>query len=334
MTTAAAMTTAAVNAAIASLAPAGGNVWLQPGILDLSAGPIIGASNVTIHGVRGATIFRVPFHTVLNFYAVNALGCDNFNLVDITFDMGDVDPPDDNWPTSASGAVLVGSNGVSGGNACSIRNCEIINMGRYGFVARGGTRNLRIRNNDIARTAPSGAPNIGIMLRKDGGVLNVTPQIVGNETSNTCGFGGAAWNGLFDRNIMRGSGFGANFELDQDPNCIDNIISNNNCSALTSLPPGLGGDGMEIWGVRTALSNNKTNYNAGWGLTIAERDCKVIGHMSAYNARHGIWLDGSTPAAAGHNAFLDGCKTLANGGSPYFIDPGIVGTVLGVNDFR
>jgi hypothetical protein len=109
-----AMTTAAVNAAIASLAGTGGNVWLQPGVLDLSDGPIIGASNVTIPGVRGATIFRVPWHSVFSAYAVNALGCDSFNIRSVTFDMGDIDPPDDNWPASASGVALFGSNGTSG----------------------------------------------------------------------------------------------------------------------------------------------------------------------------------------------------------------------------
>jgi hypothetical protein len=61
----------------------------------------------------------------------------------------------------------------------------------------------------------------------------------------------------------------------------------------------------------------------------------VTSHMSAYNGSHGIYLDGLPgTGAAAHNTFLNGCKTLGNGGRPYFADAGIVGTVLGSNDFR
>lgn len=330
-----AMTTAAVNAAIASLAGTGGNVWLQPGVLDLSTGPIIGASNVTVHGVRGATIFRIPWHMLLSFYAVNALGCDEFHIRDVTFDMGDIDPPDDNWPASVSGVALFGNNGVSGGADCSFVDCKIINMGRYCVVARGGTRNLKVNGNTIIRTAPSGQPNIAIMLRKDGGAVNVTPEIIGNHTINTCGFCGASWNGILARNIMRGSGFGSNLCLDQDPNCADNIVSNNECSGMVSLPPGGGGNGIEVWSVRTLVTGNKTNDNIGDGLVIAERDCLVIGHMSRNNSATGLRLYGPNSGGGGngHNTFVTGVKTLANGVA-FLPDPSVVGTVLGTNDFR
>lgn len=326
------LTTAAVNAAIASLAVNGGTVWLPPGVLDISAGTIIGANNVTIRGSRGATIIRVPWHTVFNAYAVNALGCDNFHLADLTFDMGDIDPPDDDWPTSASGAVLLGSNGTTGGTDCSIESCKVINMGRYGFVARGGTRDLRIAESKLIRTAPAGAGTIGIMLRKDGGVANYFAEIIGNKTSNVCGFGGALYKGKIIRNTMRGSGFGANMELDADPNCTKNIVAENICTDGVALPPDFGVNGIECWSTDTLLANNITDDNIGNGLAVAARDCTVIGHRSSGNTARGIYIDGVGGGSC-HNAFLTGCKTRSNG-TPYAIDPGIVGTVFGNNDFR
>lgn len=327
-----ALTTASVNAAIASLIGTGGTVWLPPGALDISAGSIIGASNVTIRGTRGATIIRVPWHTVFNAYAVVGLGCDNFHLKDITFDMGDIDPPDDNWPTTASGAVLLGSNGAAGGANCSVTNCEIINAGRYGIVARGGTRNLRIIGNDIMRMVPAGAGNVAIMLRKDGGVANYFAEISGNTTSNMCGFGGAIYKGKIIGNTMRGSGFGANMELDADPNCTKNIVAKNTCTDGVALPPDFGVNGIECWSTDTLLANNITDDNIGNGLAVAARDCTVIGHRSSGNTARGIYIDG-VGGGSSHNAFLTGCKTRSNG-TPYAIDPGIVGTVFGNNDFR
>jgi hypothetical protein len=331
--------TGAINAAII-LATANG-----VGIVDLPGGvyspfdtmgnpvPIIGASNVTLRGARSATIIRIPLHTVFNAYLVNGIGCNDFHVIDITFDMGDIDPPDDNWPTTASGAILLGSNGTNGGTDCSVENCKIINAGRYGIVARGGTRYLDILNNKITRTVAAGAGNVAIMFRKDGGAVNVLPTVIGNKTENMCGFGGAAWYGTFAFGRYRGSGFGANFELDADPNCVSNIMVANICLGLISLPPGLGGDGMELWDAGGLAALNVTDNNAGWGLTIAGRDYTVIGHRSANNTNHGIYIDGMAGGSA-HNTFLDGCKTRGNGGSPYHVDSGIVGTVLGSNDFR
>lgn len=324
----AALTTASVNAAIASLVGTGGTVWLPPGALDISAGSIIGASNVTIRGTRGATIIRVPWHTVFNAYAVVGLGCDNFHISGLTFDMGDIDPPDDNWPTTASGAVLVGSNGTTGGANCSVTNCEIIYAGRYGIVARGGTRKLLIANNNIERSAPAGAGNVGIMLRKDGGAVNYFAEIIGNTTSNMCGLGGALYEGKIIGNTVRGSGFGANIFLDEDPNCTKNIVAHNICSGLVSLAPDFGGNGIECWSTDTLIANNITDDNAGPGLAVAVRDCTVIGHRSANNASRGIYV-----LASGHNTFMTGCKTRGNS-APYLVEPGIVGTAFGANDFR
>lgn len=328
-----ALTTASVNAAIASLAGTGGTVWLPPGVLDISAGSIIGASNVTLRGTRGATIIRVTWHTVFNAYAVNALGCDDFHLADITFDMGDIDPPDDNWPTSASGAVLLGSNGTTGGTNCGVTNCEIINCGRYGIVARGGTRKLYIARNNIERTAPAGAGNVGIMLRKDGGAVNYFAEILRNTTANICGFGGALYMGKIIGNTMRGSGFGANIALDLDPNCTKNIIGHNNASGTVALAPVFGANGIEGWSTDSLYDSNITDDNIGNGLAIAARDCTVIGHRSANNVRGIFLVPTGVPGAAPHNTFLSGCKTRGNG-SAYEIGSGVVGTVFGNNDFR
>lgn len=332
-----ALTTASVNAAIASLAGTGGTVWLPPGVLDISAGPIIGASNVTLRGTRGATIIQVPWHIVFNAYAVNALGCDDFHLADITFDMGDIDPPDDNWPTTASGAVLLGSNGTVGGANCSVTNCEIINCGRYGVVARGGTRKLLVADCNIERTMPSGAGNIAIMLRKDAGAVNYFAEILRNNTANICGFGGAIYMGKIIGNTMRCSGFGANLAIDKDPNCTKLIVAHNTCNGVVALAPDFGGNGIEGWATDSLYDSNTTDDNAGNGIAVAERDCTVIGHRASGNAARGIYIDGVGGASA-HNTFLTGCKTRNNGpinaNKPYEIDPGIVGTVFGTNDFR
>jgi hypothetical protein len=330
--------TAAINAAIASASATGcGIVDLPGGVYSPydSAGnlvPIVGASNITLRGARGATIIRIDHSHPITFnaYLVNGIGCDDFHVIDITFDMGDIDPPDDNWPMNASGAIILGSNGTTGGTDCSVENCKIINAGRYGIVTRGGTRGLHLLYNKVRRTAPSGAGNIAIMLRKDGGAVNVLPKIIGNETESMCGFCGASWYGKYIANDFRGSGFGGNMVFDADLNCSGNIIIGNAALGGVSLAPGFGSRGFEDWGTSSLHGFNAADGNAGAGVTLAGRDASAIGLRASNNRDEGIYVFGTSA----HNAFIEGCKTRGNGGPPYKVDPGIVGTVVGLNDLR
>lgn len=326
--------TAAINVQVALAAAAGGGeVYIPAGVYTVTV-PIIGADNVTLQGDRGGTIIQIPGPTPFYDYVVHGIGFDNFHVQDIRFDMGNIDPPDDNWPIAASGAVVLGSNGTKGGANCSILRCEIVNMGLYGFVTRGGTRNLEIAHCELTRSAPLGTGNIGIMLRKDGGVANFFPKINHNRTTNTCGFGGAMYHGQLGFNIMRNSGFGANMAVDQDPLSSGNTIIGNNCSNMQVLPPVNGGNGIENWSVDAHIIGNKVEANlGGWGIAQAGPGGSIDSNM-IYDNSNGVLLM-NVAGANSNNTYLNGNKSRGNGGpTPLIIHPGVTGTVQGSNDWR
>lgn len=335
--------TAAINAQIALASSAGGGDVICPGaVYDSAPGPIIGASNVRLHGFRGATILR----TIPGAYFIHGQGFNHFTVDGFTFDMGGVDSPDD--PVNGSGAVVVGADtSGNGGRYCAITNNEVINADRYVFVAKTSTRRLTIKGNDITRIAPSGDPNIAIMTRRDNGATHLWADISENTVTNTCGFCGVLYRSLVSRNIFRNSAFGSSLCLDTDPNSGENIIDANICTNTIALAPGFGANGIEVWSFKTKASNNITNYNAGPGIVIAAPDCELSDHQSFNNTGPGVQVYGSAESSSfATNLYVHGVKTANNGVTPdptlTTIFPGVAmlpsvsGTTIRAaeNDFR
>src|SRR5882724_1545389 len=153
--------TAAFNAALASLATAGGGRCLVPkGTYLISAitNPAITShvsSNVHLVGVgRGVSILKVAGMPAGNFLFCSG---DNWSVEDLTIDMQDYFKP---FPGFA--AI------VATGNNWRITNCAIIKIGRRGINAKGGA-NGYIDGNLITKTAASPLDNSAILGVVDGG---------------------------------------------------------------------------------------------------------------------------------------------------------------------
>lgn len=140
--------TAAFNAALKSLANAGGGVCLVPrGTYLISASGItvvhVPAVSSDVHLVgeaRGACILKV------NGMPMNhLLQCDgdNWSVENLTFEMRDYTP-------SIGFAAIACS-----GNNWRVANCAILQSGRWGINAAGG-KNWFIERNYIRRTVPRG----------------------------------------------------------------------------------------------------------------------------------------------------------------------------------
>lgn len=300
---------------------------LPAGVYDASPGKIIGASGVRLVGSGPATVLQIQTGSKLQDYLIDGRGCDHFTVSDLTLDMGGTDPDDGD-----NGAIVFGGLAGVGGSQCGAARIELINMGRYGIVAKGGTRELRISDSKITRNVAAATPNIGIMFRMDGGTANILARVERNIVGGTC-VDVPSWRGMILHNQIRNSGFGGNLVMDDGPNCTGCTIAHNICIG------GIGIDiqGMEIWGSAHMIDSNQTHDNAGCGLSIVAPESQILNHSStgngASNGAAGITLVRTgTHEPAG--AFVNGCHTRYNaavGLSRNMLTPGIV---LGSNDFR
>ena len=146
--------TAAFNAALKSLADAGGGVCLVPkGTYLISAAGITRAHIPAVSsGVRLVGEGRDSVLRVNGMPTNHLLQCDgdNWSVENLTFDMGDY--------TSPGMAAITCS-----GNNWRVANCAILKSGRWGISAAGG-KNWSIERNYIRRTVPGARPPIGAIL--------------------------------------------------------------------------------------------------------------------------------------------------------------------------
>lgn len=337
--------TGSINAAIASLGSAGGKVLLPPGVYSASPGKIVGAApGVWLQGAgKGATIIRLT--SLLQDYLIDAGStnpgapsspCSYFGVSDLTLDMGAIDPVDDT-PGAGSGAIFVG------GNDSFVRNVEIINCGRYGIVCNNtSTARLTIQGNRVSRAVPSGtSSNIGIVVHAPSGsssVINFGARILDNIVEGTP-MTLMLYHSTVARNHVRGSMFGTNIGFDHNVNCTLNLISDNiGAYGVGTDYLGVVVSGFEIWSTSSHIVNNYALGNAGFGFAQAGSDCSLIACRSEANALGGFNFVNVAGQGAAARCFIDGCKTLNNGGPPLTIDPSLTSgspiVIVGNNDLR
>jgi len=286
--------TAAFNAALASLATAGGGRYLVPKgtyLISASTNPAITShvsSNVHLVGVgRGVSILKVAGMPAGNFLFCSG---DNWSVEDLTIDMQD-------YFVERPGFAAI----VATGNNWRIKNCAIIKMGRVGINVKAGA-NGDIEGNLITKTAASPLLNSAILGVVDGeGHLPIKMHIIDNVCVNSLIY----FNGkssVIARNRVSGSRFGTNI-------CTgvysDNVsVINNICSG------GRGRDetkcvvsGFELWAPNSVVANNTSYDNDGPGITMGGNNCIVIGNRCWDNAHLTGRVGGSGIVARAHARF-------------------------------
>jgi hypothetical protein len=283
--------TAAFNAALASLATAGGGRCLVPkGTYLISAitNPAITShvsSNVHLVGVgRGVSILKVAGMPAGNFLFCSG---DNWSVEDLTIDMQD-------YFIHFPGFAAI----VATGNNWRITNCAIIKIGRRGINAKGGT-NGYIDGNLITKTAASPLDNSAILGVVDaGGHLPENMHIVDNACVNSAIYFNGK-NSIIARNRVNGSGSGTNI-------CTgvysDNVsIINNICSGGHGIDENkCYVSGFELWAPNSVIANNTSHDNDGPGITMGGNNCIVIGNRCWNNAGLSGRVGGSGIVARAH----------------------------------
>lgn len=283
--------TEAFNAALASLAKAGGGRCVVPkGTYLISAitNPAITShvsSNVHLVGVgREASILKIAGKPAGNFLFGSG---DNWSVEDLTIDMQD-------YFIHFPGFAAI----VATGSHWGIKNCAIVKIGRRGVNIKGGA-NGHINGNLIAKTAASPLDNSAIVGVVDGkGHLPINMHITDNVCVNSLIY----FNGkdsVIARNRVSGSRFGSNI-------CTgvysDNVsVINNTCSG------GRGRDesksyvsGFELWAPNSVIANNTSYDNDGAGITMGGNNCIVIGNRCWNNAGLSGVVGGSGIVARAH----------------------------------
>jgi hypothetical protein len=290
----------AFNAALASLAKAGGGTGLVPkGIYLISAttNPAITShvsSNVHLVGVgRGASILKIAGIPAGNFLFCSG---DNWSVEDLTIDMQDY------FIQRAGFAAIVAT-----GSNWRIANCAIIKMGRRGILVNGGA-NGYIDGNLITKTAASPLDNSAVISVVDGkGHFPINIHIIDNVCVNSMIYFKDGKDSVIARNRVSGSRFGTGVITGVHS---DNIsIINNTCSG------GRGRDetktyvsGFELWAPNSVIANNTSYDNDGAGIAVGGNNCIVIGNRCWNNAGLSGVVGGSGIVAVAH-------KTLPNAAS-------------------
>jgi hypothetical protein len=283
--------TEAFNAALASLATAGGGRCLVPKGTYLISGvknPAITShvsSNVHLVGVgREASILKLAGVPAGNFLFCSG---DNWSVEDLTIDMQD-------YFLHFPGFAAI----VATGNNWRITNCAVVRIGHRGINIKGGA-NGYIDRNLVSKTEASPLDNSAILGVVDGeGHLPVNMHIIENVCVNSLIY----FNGkdsIIARNRVSGSRFGTNI-------CTgvysDNVsVINNTCFG------GRGRDqcnsyvsGFEVWATNSVIANNTSYDNDGPGITMGGNNCIVIGNRCWNNAGLSGVVGGSGIVARAH----------------------------------
>ena len=286
--------TAAFDAALKSLAEAGGGRCLVPkGTYLISAitNPAITShvsSNVHLVGDgREVSVLKIAGMPAGNFLFCSG---DNWSVEDLTIDMQDYFKPFPGFATI-----------VATGNNWRITNCAVIKIGRRGINIKGGT-NGYVEGNLITKTAASPLNNSSILGVVDGqGHLPTNMHIINNVCVNSLIY----FNGkdsVIARNRVSGSRFGTNI-------CTgvysDNVsIISNTCSGGRGIDEtNCYVSGFEVWAPNSLIANNESYDNDGPGITMGGNNCIVIGNRCWDNARLTGRVGGSGIVARIHRRF-------------------------------
>ena len=301
--------TAAFNAALKSLADAGGGVCLVPrGTYLISSTGITRAHLPAVSsGVRLVGEGRRQSVLKVNGMPTNyLLQCDgdNWSVENLTFDMEDYTP-------SVGFAAI-----ACKGNNWRVANCAIIKSGRWGITASGG-KNWSIEGNYISRTVPGATPITGaILVTASAGVWSSHGSII----NNVCEGVGMTVTGdhlTIARNRVSRSGFGSGIAVEGAPSTHAPTITGNICSGGSSgYDAAQGGkwwsvNGFEIWAPDALIYNNIAHDNDGGGIAVGGSNSIVVGNK-AYNngrGRHGLAgfvarVNPSKGASSSHSIFI------------------------------
>ena len=274
--------TAAFNAALRSLASAGGGVCLVPkGTYLISASSITHARLAAVSsGVRLVGEGRRESILRINEMPTNTLlQCDgdNWSVENLTFDMGDYTSP---------GSAAIGCKG----NNWRVADCAIIKSGRWAIIASGG-KNWSIERNYIRRTVPGARPPIGaILVTKKGEVWSSHGRVIENVCEGA-GITFAGDDGIIARNRISRSGYGSGIFVQGAPSTHSATITGNICSEGSSgYDDSQQGkwwsvNGFEVWAADSVICNNIAHDNDGGGFAIGGQNSIVIGNKAYNNGR-------------------------------------------------
>ena len=284
--------TAAFNAALASLATAGGGRCLVPKgtyLISATTNPAITShvsSNVHLVGEgREVSILKIAGIPAGNFLFCSG---DNWSVEDLTIDMQD-------YFIRGPGFAAI----VATGSNWRIANCAIIKIGRRGILVNAGA-NGYIDGNLITKTAASPIDNSAIISVVDGkGHFPTNIHIIDNVCVNSMIYFKDGKDSVIARNRVSGSRFGTGVITGVHS---DNVsVINNTCSA------GRGRDetktyvsGFELWAPNSVIANNTSYDNDGSGIAIGGNNCIVIGNRCWNNAGLSGVVGGSGIVAVAH----------------------------------
>ena len=274
--------TAAFNAALKSLADAGGGVCLVPkGTYLISAAGITRAHIPAVSsGVRLVGEGRRESVLRVNGMPTNhLLQCDgdNWSVENLTFDMGDYTSP-------GMAAITLQRQQLE---SSELRDSQKREVGNH---AAGG-KNWSIERNYIRRTVPGARPPIGaILVTKRGEVWSSHGRVI----DNVCEGGGITFagdDGIIARNRISRSGYGSGIFVQGAPSTHSATITGNICSEGSSgYDDSQQGkwwsvNGFEVWAPDSVICNNIAHDNDGGGFAIGGQNSIVIGNKAYNNGR-------------------------------------------------
>jgi len=273
--------TAAFNAALKSLADAGGGSCLVPkGTYLISASGITQAripavsSGVRLVGEGRDSVLRV--NGMPTYHLLQCEG-DNWSVENLTFDMGDY--------TSAGMAAI-----SCKGNNWRVANCAIIKSGKWAIIAFGG-KNWSIEGNYVRRTVPGARPPIGaILVTKRDEVWSSHGRVIQNVCDGA-GITFAGDDGIIAGNRISRSGYGSGIFVQGAPSTHSATIKGNICSdGRSGYDDSQAGkwwsvNGFEVWAPDSVICNNIAHDNDGGGFAVGGQNSIVIGNKAYNNGR-------------------------------------------------
>ena len=265
--------TAAFDAALKSLADAGGGTCLVP-----KGTYLISASGITSRVKSGVHLVGEGHESILKIAAMPTGPLiwgdgNNWSMENLTLDMQDYSPSricpaircrGDNW---------------------RVANCSILKIGRIGITVIGGS-NWSIERNHITKTIPAQTLNQSILVTKYRDTRATNARIIDNSCE---GSGILFWgfNSTIARNRINNVGFGSGICTGQVANCHTIKVIGNTCTG------GRGFDenrtwvsGFELWAPNSLIASNTAYNNDGTGVIVGGQNCVVIGNHSYNNGVH------------------------------------------------
>ena len=262
--------TAAFDAALKSLADAGGGTCLVPkGTYLISASGITSQVKSGVHLVGEGNASMLKIAAAPTGPLIWGDG-NEWSIEKLALDMGDY------IPSTRRPAI------ACRGDNWRVANCSVLRIGFVGISVSGGN-NWTIEKNHISKTVPAQTLNESILVTKLGETRATNARIIDNicEGSGIMFWG---FHSTIARNRVSNTGFGSGIFTGQVANCHTMKIIGNTCSG------GRGFDenrtwvsGFELWSPDSIIEGNVAYNNDGGGIIIGGKNCVVIANDSYDN---------------------------------------------------